>query len=88
MTRLGRGPGAVLQSVVPAGEWQWAQPAPGPEGYALMACVVAPGFDFADFEMKQQVLEAVAAYRGWAGFDMRVGSHVNRAFLEVEAEAF
>jgi predicted cupin superfamily sugar epimerase len=26
-------------------------PLPGRAGYALVACVVVPGFDFADFEL-------------------------------------
>jgi predicted cupin superfamily sugar epimerase len=37
------------QLVVPAGVWQAA--APRGERYALCGCTVAPGFDFADFEM-------------------------------------
>jgi predicted cupin superfamily sugar epimerase len=37
------------QLVVPAGLWQ-AAVAAGPR-YALCGCTVAPGFDFADFEM-------------------------------------
>lgn len=37
------------QHVVPAGVFQAAR-VHGP-GYALMGCTVAPGFDFADFEM-------------------------------------
>ena len=35
--------------MVPAGFWQGARPLG--EGYALAGCTVAPGFDFADFEM-------------------------------------
>jgi predicted cupin superfamily sugar epimerase len=36
------------QGVVPAGVWQAAEP----EGHdVLCGCTVAPGFDFADFEM-------------------------------------
>lgn len=42
----------------------------------------------ADFEMKPKVLTALAAYRQWAGFEMRVGPHISRAYLEIEAEAF
>jgi len=42
----------------------------------------------ADFEMKPKVVQAVSAYKNWAGFDMRVGPHISRAFLEVEKEAF
>lgn len=36
------------QVVVPAGAWQAAEPA-GP--FTLVSCVVAPGFDFAGFEL-------------------------------------
>jgi predicted cupin superfamily sugar epimerase len=37
------------QLIVPAGTWQAAV---GPErGYTLCGCTVAPGFDFADFEL-------------------------------------
>lgn len=42
----------------------------------------------ADFEMKPAVKEAVSDYADWAGFEMRVGAHVTRAFLEIEAAAF
>jgi predicted cupin superfamily sugar epimerase len=37
------------QIVVPAGVWQAAVPTG--DRYALCGCTVAPGFDFADFEM-------------------------------------
>jgi uncharacterized protein len=37
------------QAVVPPDHWQKAQPIAGEAGYALVACVVVPGFDFADF---------------------------------------
>lgn len=55
-TRLG---GDLLyQHVVPAGVWFGATPAPGgrfaPHGFALVGCTVAPGFDFADFELADQ----------------------------------
>jgi predicted cupin superfamily sugar epimerase len=39
--------GETPQAVVPAGIWQAARPAAGVE--VLVSCVVAPGFDFADF---------------------------------------
>ena len=42
--------GQLLQSVVRAGCWFGATPAPGAD-FALVGCTVAPGFDFADFEM-------------------------------------
>ncbi|MEZ7981158.1 MAG: cupin domain-containing protein [Myxococcota bacterium] len=50
-TILGQGLSAQLQAVVPPMDWQRAEALPGPAGYALVGCVVAPGFDFADFEM-------------------------------------
>ena len=45
--RLGDG---AFQAVVPAGCWFGARVA-APGSYALVGCTVAPGFDFADFEM-------------------------------------
>ena len=45
------GHGGTLQHVVPSGAWQEADLLPGPHGYALVACVVAPGFEFDDFEL-------------------------------------
>lgn len=47
------GSAAVYQAVVPGGWWQAAEVAPGPRGYALVGCIVAPGFEFADFEMAE-----------------------------------
>jgi predicted cupin superfamily sugar epimerase len=41
--------GHVPQHVIPAGHWQAARPAA--TGEVLVSCVVAPGFDFADFEL-------------------------------------
>ncbi len=41
--------GHALQVLVRANAWQSATPAG--DGWSLVACVVAPGFDFADFEM-------------------------------------
>ncbi|HEY2506967.1 MAG TPA: cupin domain-containing protein, partial [Streptosporangiaceae bacterium] len=37
------------QALVPAGTWQSAEPA-GQEP-VLVSCIVAPGFDFADFRL-------------------------------------
>lgn len=50
--RLGPDPeqGQVFQAYVPAGNWFAARPA-DPAGYTLVGCTVAPGFDFADFEL-------------------------------------
>lgn len=42
--------GASYQAVVPAGCWFGAEVS-GDGEYALVSCTVAPGFDFADFEM-------------------------------------
>ena len=46
--------GEVLQVLVPAGEWQQATPAADASRarWSLAACVVVPGFDFADFELR------------------------------------
>jgi uncharacterized protein len=41
--------GQAPQALVPAGTWQSAHPAAPEE--VLVTCVVAPGFDFADFRM-------------------------------------
>jgi predicted cupin superfamily sugar epimerase len=41
--------GQAPQALVPAGTWQSARPAGGEE--VLVTCVVAPGFDFADFHL-------------------------------------
>ncbi len=51
VTRLGRDVlrGERPQYVVPAGVWQAAVPLGA--RFALCGCTVAPGFDFADFEM-------------------------------------
>lgn len=38
------------QATIPAGHWFASRPAPGTT-YTLVGCTVAPGFDFADFEM-------------------------------------
>ncbi len=49
-------PGWLPQALVPAGSWQGARLAGGPHlpaqyAWALVSCVVTPGFDFADFEL-------------------------------------
>jgi uncharacterized protein len=50
--------GHLLQHVVKAGVWFGAYPNPGSE-YSLAGCTVAPGFDFADFEIasRQDLIE-------------------------------
>ena len=47
---LGKGEGEVLSLVVEPGVW-FAADLPGKQGYGLVSCAVAPGFDFAIFEM-------------------------------------
>jgi predicted cupin superfamily sugar epimerase len=42
--------GQAFQTAIRAGSWFAALPASGSE-YALVGCTVAPGFDFADFEL-------------------------------------
>lgn len=42
--------GQVFQYVVPAGCWFASRPAAGSR-YSFVGCTVAPGFDFADFEL-------------------------------------
>ena len=41
------------QLVVPAGVWQGCRLVPGGK-WALMGCTVAPGFDYADFELAKR----------------------------------
>jgi hypothetical protein len=42
--------GEVFQAVIPGGCWFGAEGA-GPQDWALFGCTVAPGFDFAEFEL-------------------------------------
>lgn len=50
--KLGADPeeGAQFQTMISAGSWFASVPAEGSE-YTLVGCTVAPGFDFADFEL-------------------------------------
>ena len=52
------------QHVVRAGELQGARVLPGPYGFVLCGCTVAPGFDFADFRMpgRQELLASLPAH--------------------------
>lgn len=54
--RLGRNysQGEQLQLVIPAGSW-FASCVEETGGFALVGCTVAPGFDFADFELAGRV---------------------------------
>jgi uncharacterized protein len=51
------------QVVVPAGVWQGCRLIPG-GSWALLGCTVAPGFDYADFELadRADVLTAYSQY--------------------------
>lgn len=68
VTTLGRdfAAGHVPQHVVPAGYWFGAIP-PGGSAYALTGCTVAPGFDFADFELAERaaLLSSFPQHRDW-----------------------
>jgi len=50
--------GEVPQAVIPANTWFAAQ-IKGTKGYALVSCTVAPGFDFADFQLatKEELMQ-------------------------------
>jgi predicted cupin superfamily sugar epimerase len=48
--QVGRDLGQEPQAVVTAG-WYFAAEVAEPNSFALVGCTVAPGFDFADFEM-------------------------------------
>jgi uncharacterized protein len=52
--------GEVFQAVVKAGCW-FASRLKDPGGFALVGCTVAPGFDFADFELAKRA-ELIATY--------------------------
>jgi len=41
-----------------------------------------------DFEMKPEVVQTLEAYQKWPGFDIRVGPHISRVYLEIESEEF
>ena len=45
--------GEMPQVIIPANTW-FASRVKGRKGYALASCTVAPGFDFADFEMAER----------------------------------
>lgn len=46
--------GAAFQVLIPAGSW-FASRVEKPGQYALVGCTVAPGFDFADFELAERM---------------------------------
>jgi len=57
--RLGDDPekGESFHTVISAGSWFASAPAEASE-YALVGCTVAPGFDFADFELADREMLA------------------------------
>jgi uncharacterized protein len=57
VTRTQRLGSSLPFAVVDAGVWQAAEPL---DGFALVACFVAPGFEFADFSMMCDDCEAAA----------------------------
>ncbi len=61
LVRLGRDPAMKLfpQAVAPAG-WLFAARVADGGSYTLASCTVAPGFDFADFEMPPRAAVAAA----------------------------
>lgn len=58
------GDGARLHAMVPAGRWFGAM-LDAEDSFALVSCVVAPGFEFADFELASRA-ELIASYPGHA----------------------
>ncbi len=40
------------------------------------------------FEMKPPVVEKLAAFQDWAGFEEEAGKHISQAVLEVESKIF
>lgn len=52
---LGKEEGALPFAVIKAGSWFGSRVAPG-GAYTLCGCTVAPGFDFADFELATPTL--------------------------------
>ncbi len=52
-TALGQGETDVFQHVVPAGNWFGAK-LQKPNGFSLVGCTVAPGFEYVDFELGSQ----------------------------------
>lgn len=65
--RLGRdlAQGEQLQLAIPAGSW-FASSVEETEGFALVGCTVAPGFDFADFELagREELSKAFPQHAG------------------------
>ncbi|HKO79557.1 MAG TPA: cupin domain-containing protein [Chitinophagaceae bacterium] len=58
--------GYSFQHVVPAGCWFASKPV-DENGFSFVGCTVAPGFDFADFEMgeRDELLKEYPEYKEW-----------------------
>ncbi len=56
--------GETFQAMVPAGSWFASETAPGSD-FSFVGCTVAPGFDFADFELAKAE-ELTAAFPNFA----------------------
>ena len=58
--------GYSFQQMVPAGCWFASRPA-SEDGFSFVGCTVAPGFDFADFELakKDVLLKEYPGHRDW-----------------------
>ena len=60
--------GETFQFVVPARAWFASEPAPN-SAFTLAGCTVAPGFDFADFEIAERK-NLLAAYPQHSGINV------------------
>jgi uncharacterized protein len=60
--------GYRFQQVVKAGCWFASKPA-NENSFSLVGCTVAPGFDFADFEMakEEELLQQYPLHKEWIG---------------------
>lgn len=60
------GNGYSFQQIVPAGCWFAAKPVHD-GGFSFVGCTVAPGFDFADFELasKEELVKGYSQYSEW-----------------------
>lgn len=41
-----------------------------------------------DYEMKPRIIEVLADYSDWTGFDLRLGPHISRVYLEIEQDEY
>jgi len=58
--------GYSFQQLVPAGCWFASKPVTA-DGFSFVGCTVAPGFDFADFEMgdREELVKEYPKYEEW-----------------------